>query len=64
MPIETDSLSDSDIHMKWVHWTCLRRLDHISRAVDHTYKQGDEWEINEEAFRRGMRVELVSHTHL
>ncbi|KZV59049.1 hypothetical protein PENSPDRAFT_695493 [Peniophora sp. CONT] len=55
--MDTQDITASDIHAKWVPLYCFNRLQLISRDIDHMYKGGDEWDIDEVMFRRGMGLE-------
>lgn len=57
--MDVNDLVASDIMSKWIHWYCISRLHLISLDVDALYKPGDVWAINEDMFRRGMRLEAV-----
>ncbi|KZV59701.1 hypothetical protein PENSPDRAFT_694910 [Peniophora sp. CONT] len=55
--MDIHNINRSEIHAKWISWYCFGRLERITRDVDHMYKPGEVWDINEVLFRRGMAIE-------
>ena len=56
---EKFNLKYSEIHLKYAEWAPLKRLEGISIDIDEKWKAQDEWNVNEELFRRGMGLEAV-----
>lgn len=55
--MDLSTLKFDDKYYYWVHWSCLQRLDNMTRGLPGN--EHDDRGIDETIFRRGMGLEAV-----
>lgn len=55
--MDLSTLKFEDEYRQWVHWSCLKRLDAMTRRIPGN--EHDDRGLDEAIFRRGMALEAV-----